>query len=169
MARKFRIAVNRTRFAVIRYSSFASSVIRFDSYRNVLDLVKGIGQIQYYGGKRRMAAAVTEAYRMLESSRSDVTTYIIVLTAGREDKLYESKALEKAAQPLLDSQTPVFVIGIGSEPDITELRLITERDSDIFMVPSSDLQHQSQLLYIHMASQTGDANLFYNLKMSRRR
>ena len=97
---KFQIAANKSRAAVVRYSSTASSVIRFNTFNNLLDLVRGIENIQYLGGSRRMDAALKEAYKMRETARSDVPTYVIFLTAGRQASTPFPTPLDRAAPGL---------------------------------------------------------------------
>lgn len=152
---KFQIAANKSRVAVVRYSSTASSVIKFNTFDDLLDLVRGIENIQFLGGSRRMDAALKEAYKMRETARPGVPTYVILLTAGRQTSTPFSTPLDRAAQPLLDSSARVFVVGIGSRPDGKELRSMAEHDRDVFRVLPDELKQQAPLFVVYMASQAG--------------
>lgn len=152
---KFQIAANKSRVAVVRYSSTASSVIKFNTFDDLLDLVQGIENIQFLGGSRRMDAALKEANKMRETARPGVPTYVILLTAGRQTSTPFSTPLDRAAQPLLDSSARVFVVGIGSRPDGKELRSMAEHDRDVFRVLPDELKQQAPLFVVYMASQAG--------------
>ena len=152
---KFQIAANKSRAAVVRYSSTASSVIRFNTFDNLLDLVRGIENIRYLGGSRRMDAALKEANKMRETARSDVPTYVILLTAGHQASTPFSTPLDRAAQPLLDSSARMFVVGIGSRLSGQELRSMAEHDRDVFRVLPDELKQHAPLFVVYMASQAG--------------
>lgn len=152
---KFLIASNKTRVAVVSYSSRASSVITFSTFDNLLDLVRGIDSIQYVGGIRRMDAALKEANKLRETARSDVPIYVIFLTAGRQASTAVSTPLDRAAQPILDSTARMFVVGIGSRPEEMELFSMVERSRDVFRFPSEKMKEEVPLFVINMASQTG--------------
>ena len=157
---KFQIAANKSRAAVVRYSSTASSVIKFNTFNSLLDLVRGIENIQFLGGSRRMDTALKEANKMRETARLDVPTYVILLTAGRQ--LF-STPLARAAQPLLDSSARVLVVGIGSRPDGKELRSMAEHDRDVFRVLPDELKLQAPLFVVYMASQAGKYGIFVSI------
>lgn len=152
---KFQIAANKSRVAVVRYSSTASSVIKFNTFDDLLDLVQGIENIQFLGGSRRMDAALKEANKMRETARPGVPTYVILLTAGRQTSTPFSTPLDRATQPLLDSSARVFVVGISSRPDGKELRSMAEHDRDVFRVLPDELKQQAPLFVVYMASQAG--------------
>lgn len=152
---KFQIAANKSRVAVVRYSSTASSVIKFNTFDDLLDLVQGIENIQFLGGSRRMDAALKEANKMRETARPGVPTYVILLTAGRQTSTPFSTPLDRAAQPLLDSSARVFVVGISSRPDGKELRSMAEHDRDVFRVLPDELKQRAPLFVVYMASQAG--------------
>lgn len=152
---KFQIAANKSRVAVVRYSSTTSSVIKFNTFDDLLDLVQGIENIQFLGGSRRMDAALKEANKMRETARPGVPTYVILLTAGRQTSTPFSTPLDRAAQPLLDSSARVFVVGISSRPDGKELRSMAEHDRDVFRVLPDELKQQAPLFVVYMASQAG--------------
>lgn len=162
IVRKFQIASNKSRAAVVRYSSIASSIIRFNSFNNLLDLVRGIENIQFLGGSRRMDAALKEANKIRETARPEVPTYVILLTAGRQASTPFSTPLDRAAQPLLDSSARVLVMGIGSRPDGKELRSMAERDRDVFRLLPNELKQQAPLFVAYMASQAGIYWIFLN-------
>lgn len=151
----FQIAANKSRVAVVRYSSTATSVITFSTFDNLLNLVRGIDNIPFVSGSRRMDAALKEANKLRETARSDVPTYVILLTAGRQASTSFPTPLDRAAQPLLDSTARMFVVGIGSRPDENELHSMAERNRDVFRFPSAKLKQEATSFVIYMASQAG--------------
>ena len=46
--------------------------------------------------------------------------------------------LDRASQPLRDANANILVIGIGKQPDIRELNLITKNPQDVEIIPSPD-------------------------------
>lgn len=151
----FKIEANRTRVAVVRYSSSASTVISFNTFYNLLDLLNGIEDIRSVSGGRRLDAALTEASKLLAGTRSDVPVYVILLTAGRQVVTSGSMPLSIAAQPLLDSKARLIVVGIGSQPNDRELSSMVKRDNDVFRILPSELQLRAPSFLLYMASQVG--------------
>lgn len=150
----FQIGVNKTQVAVIRYSSSASPIISFNTYDNLLNLLRGIENIQYYAGDRRMDAALKEANKMRERARPGVPTYVIVLTGGRQSTSVPTP-LNRAAQPLLNSNVRMIVVGVGSRVDYQELRSMAERDGDVFKFSPDELPQQAPLFVVYMTSPEG--------------
>ena len=150
----FQIGVNKTQVAVIRYSSSASPIISFNTYDNLLNLLRGIENIQYYAGDRRMDAALKEANKMRERARPGVPTYVIVLTGGRQSTSVPTP-LNRAAQPLLNSNARMIVVGVGSRVDYQELRSMAERDGDVFNFSPDELPQQAPLFVVYMTSPEG--------------
>ena len=150
----FQIGVNETQVAVIRYSSSASPIISFNTYDNLLNLLRGIENIQYYAGDRRMDAALKEANKMRERARPGVPTYVIVLTGGRQSTSVPTP-LNRAAQPLLNSNARMIVVGVGSRVDYQELRSMAERDGDVFNFSPDELPQQAPLFVVYMTSPEG--------------
>lgn len=155
IAGNFKIGANRTRVAVVRYNSSASTVISFNTFYNLLDLLNGIEDIRSVSGGRRLDAALTEASKLLESTRSDIPVYVILLTAGRQVVAPGSMPLSIAAQPLLDSKARLAVVGIGSQPNDRELSSMVRRDNDVFRILPSELQLRAPSFLLYMASQVG--------------
>lgn len=151
----FQIGANKTQVAVIRYSSSASPIISFNTYDNLLNLLRGIGNIQYYAGDRRLDAALKEANKMRERARPGVPTYVIVLTGGRQSVTSVPTPVNRAAQPILNSNARLIVVGVGSRVDYQELRSMAERDGDVFRFSPDELQQQARLFVVYMTSQEG--------------
>ena len=155
----FSIGPNKTRAAVVRYSSSASSVINFNSFDNLPGLLDGIENIQYLSGGRRIDAALKEADDLRKTARSNVPIYVIILTAGRQVVVPGSTPLGTAAKPLLDSKARLIVVGIGSQPDERELRSMARRDEEVFRIPPSELQLRAPFFVLYMASHEGEKRM----------
>ena len=59
------------------------------------------------------------------------------MTDGKQTKAADSKGLREASEPLRRAGVRVLAIGIGSEVDSNELRLVTETDDDVVLAQSS--------------------------------
>ena len=156
--RQFDISRDKTRAAVIRYGTDSTPVIGLDTYGSLLDFTKAIDRIAYVGGERRIDKALYRTKEVLEGSREGVLKVVIVLTTGPQAKPPGSRALDETAQSLRDGGASVYVIGIGSQPDIQELKTIAGRESHVFLATSSELKAQAPYIGIHIASAAGESN-----------
>lgn len=59
-----------------------------------------------------------------------------MITTGLQARVLDRIPLSRASQPLRDANAHVLVIGIGKQPDVRELNLITRNPQDVKIIPS---------------------------------
>lgn len=80
---------------------------------------------------------------------------VFLLTTGRHRQEFGSTPLRTAALPL-HKKAQVFVIGIGSRPNVQELQQLASRDGNVYMIPSSGKMFpQIEVIQIQVASGIG--------------
>lgn len=87
------------------------------------------------------------------SSRRGVQKILFVLANGKQTAAHDAEPLDKAVHLLTREGVFVFAIGIGSEVDVQELRLMTERNEDVIVSASFvELQNRAEAIK-HIACQ----------------
>ena len=89
-------------------------------------------------GIRRIDKALAAAVQQLLQSRPSAAKIVVLITTGRQAQVVGMTQLDRASQPLRDANANILVIGIGKQPDIRELNLITKNPQDVEIIPSPD-------------------------------
>ena len=122
---------NKTRVAVISYGSSAIEQASFLSPQD--ELLSGLNQATYVGGRRRMDLAITKAAELLAESRFSVPKVVVLLTAGVNGD-GNQRLLANASHALRDLGVNTYVVAIGRDADMKELEQIANDQKDIFKV-----------------------------------
>ena len=145
MARLLNVKPNISRAAVISYGTNSTLVTRFTSYNSVDEFENSVDSAPYESGPRRMDIAIRNAGRVLGKARRSLPKVVILLTSGPETQDPDSENLQDAAEELRNFNAKVFVVAIGSSPDINELLPLVQKRDDVFQVPSFNvLEKQSR-------------------------
>lgn len=89
-------------------------------------------------GIRRIDLALAAAAQQLSQSRPTAAKIVVLITTGLQAQVFGMTPLDEASQPLRDANANVLVIGIGKEPDIRELNLITKNPKVVEIIPTPD-------------------------------
>lgn len=138
MARQLNIAPKQSRAALLLYSTSSSVIGDLDSFPNLQSFETAVNGAPHLGGLRRIDQALEAAARILSSGRDSVPKLAILLTTGRQAEVPGITPLDVASQSLRDVNARAYVIAIGKDPDVRELRLIVEEPSDVVSVSSGD-------------------------------
>ena len=129
---------------VITYSDDAELDIRLGEHKSLASFNQAVDSLPYSKGRTRIDKALQLASSQLFSvgagMRADVTKIAIVLTDGKQTQAADAVALDKAVAPLHALGVQVFAIGIGSEVDTDELRLLVQREEDVRRTTFEDLE-----------------------------
>ena len=140
----FGVSESGSHAGVITYSDDADLNIRFDEYKRLESFNGAVDNLPYSKGRTRIDKALQLASSQLFSvgagMRADVPKIAIVLTDGKQTQAADAVALDKAVAPLHALGVQVFAIGIGSEVDSNELRLLVQREEDVRTTTFEDLQ-----------------------------
>jgi secreted protein with Ig-like and vWFA domain len=142
LAKKFRISPTGSRAAVILYSDQAVKEIDFTSYTNSEDFRNAVDGLSQQRGRTRIDKALGLAYRDFfgpgGSARPDVQRITVVLTDGQQTPDPDAVELDVASERLRKGNVYILAVGIGHRIDKRELRLMTERDQDVYLADSFD-------------------------------
>lgn len=142
MAKKLRLSSTGSRAAVIQYSTNAVKEFDFNTYTNTEDFSKAIEALVQQRGQTRIDKALKLTYEEFfskqGSARKNVQRIAFVLTDGRQTPDPDAVELNLASEPLRRANVYVTAVGIGHKVDRAELRLMTERDEDVYITTSFD-------------------------------
>ena len=145
MARLLNVKPEKSRAAVISYGTNSTLVTRFTSYNSVDEFENIVDSAPFESGPRRMDLAIRNAGRVLGEARRYLPKVVILLTSGPETQDPETEDLYDAAEELRNFNAEVFVVAIGSNPDINELLPLVKKRDDVFQVSSFNiLEKQSR-------------------------
>ena len=133
---QYKIGRSAALFGSVRYSSIASTVIPLGSISESNSLQTSLQSISYASGSTNTADAIRVATRQFAiNGRSDVPQVMIVFTDGGFD---DRAAAKQAALVSQQSGVQIFVVGIGSNVRIEELRDISTSNAHVFIASGFD-------------------------------
>ena len=142
VADTFSISEGKTEVGVVIYNNEASLWIRFGQHNNNEEFKAAVDKIPYWGGQTRidngLKMAAAGLFGAIKQARANLPKILIVLTDGKQSSDSRATPLEEAVSPLLQLGVKVLAVGVGSDVSHDELRLIVERDEDIFTVDNFD-------------------------------
>ena len=142
VADTFSISPTQTDVGVVTYNRDAKLWIRFGQYSNNDDFKKAVDKIPYWGGSTRidngLKMAFVELFDTIKGERAKLPKVLILLTDGKQNSDPRATPLEEAVLPLFQLGVKVFAVGVGDQISRDELRLIVEKDQDIFTVDDFD-------------------------------
>ena len=153
LARALNISPGTSRAAVIAYSSTSRTVAKFTAYQTAKDFNEILSKSTFLGGPRRIDQALEAAETLMSEARVNVPRVVILITAGKQA---DAKPLDSGAKSLKDIKVRTFVVAIGREPDLKELKPVVDEAEDIFAVPSFDyLRPEVQPIAKHVSESLG--------------
>ena len=142
VADTFSISRAKTDVGVVTYNRDAKLWISFGQYNNNEDFKKAVDEIPYWGGSTRidngLEMAAVELFGTIKGERAKLPNVLILLTDGKQNSDPRATPLEDAVLPLFQLGVKVFAVGVGDQISRDELRLIVEKDRDIFTVDDFD-------------------------------
>ena len=142
VADTFSISATQTDVGVITYNRDAKLWINFGQYNDNDEFKEAVDRIPYWGGQTRidngLEMAAVSLFGELKGDRAKLPNVLILLTDGKQSSDPRAKPLEEAILPLFQLGVKVFAVGVGDQFSRDELRLIVEKDQDIFTVNDFD-------------------------------
>ncbi|KAK3745599.1 hypothetical protein QZH41_005840 [Actinostola sp. cb2023] len=140
VARTLNVEPGKSRAALITYGNNPKRVFMFDSHGSLSQFDTKVDEATQQGGQRRIDKVLEEAAQIFnQSSRPGISKLLVLLTGGGQYPDLDARNLGEAARPLYDLGTKMYVVNIGSRPDIDELRRMVERPEDLIPVKSFDI------------------------------
>ncbi|XP_005097974.2 collagen alpha-1(XII) chain [Aplysia californica] len=162
LIKMFDIGKDKTRVAIVSFSTNASVEFHLDEYYLKKDVTDRTEKILYTGGNTNTGAALKLVNGSVLTSehgvRSNVPHVVIVITDGRSQKYLDTQAQAKA---LKNSGAFVFAIGVGSSVYDQELKDIASAPSDQFVFETTGydaLPSIKNILAFRACEQTSQAS-----------
>ena len=133
-AKSFGLAPDQSRAAIVLYSTTASVQARFGQYNTTEEFAKAVDALPYEKGSTRIDRALDlAATDIFPKARGSVPKLALLITDGKQTRESDAIGLKEASEPLRQAGVRVLALGIGSDVDRNELRLVTETDDDVVM------------------------------------
>ena len=127
-----------SRMAALLYGSFTTSSKSLNDYKSFNDFDDDVDSLKAISGDRRMDLALKTAKNLLQQEESPARRIVILLTTGRQASGYRGERLADSGKAARDVGAEVFVVAIGSEQNLEELRLVVTDFQNIYQVGSLD-------------------------------
>ena len=134
LVRSLNVSSDSSRAALISYGDRGSISSRFTGLKGLTDFDRSVDNASYIGGERRIDKAVEMVTRLLNEARAASSKVVIFLTGGKQAS--SGKSLEDVVQPLRRSGTKTYVIAIGKQTDLQELKPLVISPEDVVTVQS---------------------------------
>lgn len=145
MVRSLHAPLKESKIAAIPYGAFPMTSGTLNTYQSLNEFDRDVDALQVISGQRRMDEALNAASTMLRREKSPARSIVVLLTAGRQAQLYQGLPVRNSSKGVRDVGAEIYVITIGSEPSLDELRPIVTDPEDIYQVGSFDyLQREAQ-------------------------
>lgn len=162
MARSFKLPLRESKMAAIPYGAFTATSGKLKTYQSLNEFDRDVDALQLISGQRRMDEALNAASNMLRQDKSPVRNIVILLTAGRQARLYQGLPVRDSSKDVRDVGAEIYIVTIGSEPSLDELRPIVADPEDIYQVGSFDyLQREAQPIGNDIINSKWSQNFFY--------
>ena len=133
VAKALNLGEQATRACLVVYSDRTRLITRFDSHKTLRQFESAVNRAPYVRGPRRVDKAIEYAANLLRRARRGAPKVLVLITSGTRAS---GNPLDVASEPLKAIGAKSFIVAIGNAPNIKALRLIVDKDSDIFRVPS---------------------------------
>lgn len=148
--------IGKTRVGMVTFSNNSRVEFYFDDYKTTDDISRAILAVKQEGGITNTHLALQTAYEEMftikHGSRRGVAHICIVITDG-VSRLPQNTI--GTADLVHKSGVEVFAIGVGNEPDVTELRYIASRPEFVFQVNGyGALSHIENILAVKACEDT---------------
>lgn len=145
IARSLQLPLEKSKMAAIPYGSLTVTPGRLITYRSLNGFDRDIDALQILSGTRRMDVALTTAKNILRLEKSPGRNIVILMTAGRQALGYRGTPLTDSGKEARNIGAEIYVVAIGSDPSVKELRPLVADSRDIYQVGSFDyLKREAQ-------------------------
>lgn len=139
---RFNISPGGSRAAVVVYSSSASTDIRFTDHTSSESFARAVQRLRHLRGLTRIDLALQRAYNDLFGRRGTarflVPKIAFVLTDGEQTKASGAIPLDRASASLKAAGVRLIAIGVGSNVNKEELKMIASSDEDVIITDNFD-------------------------------
>ena len=159
LAKYFNVSPGYSRAAVVAYSSFARTILKFTDYQSETDFNDKLDTEPWYGGSRHIDRALEAASTLLSQARPNAPKIVVLVTAGQQTASAGAKPLGEAARPLKNMEAKTVVVTVGREADFKDFPAVVNSVSDLFNVELfDDLRFEIQPVVNHVVKHFGELN-----------
>ena len=139
IARSFGISHNTSRAAVVLYSDSASVHFQLGDSSSTREFETAVLKMPHKKGPARIDKAFDVAVTdVLPYGRTGIPQIAFVVTNGKHASGEDEKALDVASRQLRGTGVKVIALGVGTEVDSKELRLMADDEERILRANSYD-------------------------------
>ena len=159
LAKYFNVSPGNSRAAVVAYSNFARTVLKFTDYQSETDFNDKLDTAPWYRGSRRIDRALEAASTLLSQARPNVPKIVVLVTAGQQTASAGAKPLWEAARPLKNMGAKTVVVTVGREANFKNFLAIVNSVNDLFDVKLfGDLRYEVQPVVDQVVKHFGELN-----------
>lgn len=159
LAKYFNVSPGNSRAAVVAYSNFARTILKFTNYQSETDFNDKLDAEPWYGGSRRIDRALEAAATLLSQARPKVPKIVVLVTAGQQTTSIDTMPLGEAARPLKNMGAKTVVVTVGRKADFKNLLSVVNSINDLFGVKLfDDLPYEVQPVVNHVVKHFGEFN-----------
>ena len=159
LSRDLDVSPGRSNAGLVVFGNMATEVLSFDSNRSLSNFEKAVDNSPYLNGNRRIDRALDETVKIMTKARPSSTKVVILLTGGNQSSDSGIQSPGEAALPLLKSGAYIYVVAIGRETNITQLRPVVQEWSHIFRMASYDDLRRRETSLAYVVIDTSSKNL----------
>ena len=157
LAKYFNVSPEKSRAAVVAYSNFARTILKFTDYQSETDFNGKLDTERWFGGIRRIDRALEAASTLLSQARPNVPKVVVLVTAGQQTPSAGAKPLGEAARPLKNMGANTVVVTVGIEADFKNFLPVVNSISDLFGVEQfDDLRYEVKPVINHVVDRFGE-------------
>ena len=136
LSQALNLSPQNSRVAIVLYAYYPRLAIQLGLLQTPETLATVLEGLTRSVGLRRMDRALQRASIAFDKKRPDVRKIVIMLTAGPQTG--SGQPLIEAVKPLRTIGAETYVVAIGSQVNVPELRSVVNRNDDVFTVRSFD-------------------------------
>lgn len=142
VAATFDVGQTKSHLGLISFSSNAHVRVKFGDYLDLRAFQDAVDKIPFAAGGTRFdkafGVAANELFSPNGGVRPDLPKVMVILTDGRQSADFDAVPIEKSVLPLRHLGVRIFVLAIGSQIDMGELRQMVNNPKDIHAVKEFD-------------------------------
>lgn len=167
LAKYFNVSPGKSRAAVVAYSNFARTILKFTDYQSETDFNDKLDTEPWFGGIRRIDRALEAASTLLSQARPNVPKVVVLVTAGQQTTSAGARPMGEAARPLKNMGAKTVVVTVGIEADLKIFLPVVNSISDLFGVKLFDeLRYEVQPVVNQVVDHFGELNELLSMSLT---
>ena len=136
MMASFNVKRGQSRAALITYGQNSEKILRFDSYLSVNFIESAVDTATSVGGTARIDKALVDASDVLRDANPSIPWIVVLLAATGKEEDPHKNSIKAAAERIHDLGARVYVLAVGSEPNVEVLEHVADHPRDVFKLPT---------------------------------